>query len=267
VNCQTSLVISNGTRQGSLLSPFLFNIYLSDMLIHLRDSGVGCSYAGKMTNILAYADDLVLLAPTWAGLQLLLHMLEHYSVILDMTVNIKKTVCMVYNPICRSKVICYNFPKFYLQGEALLFVNSFRYLGHIISDSASDIEDIEREIRNLFIRTNILRRKFHNCSQAVKVLLFKSFCICFYGISLWRSFTAVCIKRVKASYHKCIKSFFCYARRDSVTGILLDLGLPSFDTIMWNARATLNSKRAQCKNDLVKHILSINSLSLSTQSV
>jgi hypothetical protein len=50
----------------------------------------------------------------------------------------------------------------------------------------------------------------------------------------------VCMKRVKASYHTCIKSLFCYARRDSVTGILLDLGLPSFDIIMSNARATFN---------------------------
>jgi len=41
-------------------------------------------------------------------------------------------------------------------------------------------------------------------------------------------YSAKCIGRFKADYHKCIKNFFRFARCDSVTGILIaDLGLPS----------------------------------------
>jgi Reverse transcriptase (RNA-dependent DNA polymerase) len=214
--------IGNGTRQGSLLSPFLFNVYIADLLRHINNSGIGCNVGGKMINVLAYADDLVLLAPTWAGLQSLLHILDSYSVCLDMSINIKKTVCMIYKPICRNKILNCEFPKFQLHNYALLFVNSFRYLGHIIENCASDNDDIEREIRNLFIRTNVLIRRFHYCSQSVKVLLFKSFCLCFYGLSVWKSFSAKCIGRFEAAYHKCIKNFFRFARRDSVTCILAD---------------------------------------------
>ena len=54
---------------------------------------VGCTCGGKFMNILAYADDLVLLAPSWAGLQSLLHVLERLSNNLDMAVNCKKN-CM-----------------------------------------------------------------------------------------------------------------------------------------------------------------------------
>ena len=49
-------------------------------------------------------------------------------------------------------------------------MNSFRYLGHIIDKSASDNDDIDQEIRNLFIRTNIFIRKFHICSHSVEKL-------------------------------------------------------------------------------------------------
>jgi len=41
----------------------------------------------------------------------------------------------------------------------------------------SDNVDMEREIRNMFFRANILVRKFSQCSTAVKVRLFKSYCI------------------------------------------------------------------------------------------
>ena len=44
--------MSNGVRQGSVLSPVLFAVYLDGLLEGLSASGVGC-----------YADDIVLLAP------------------------------------------------------------------------------------------------------------------------------------------------------------------------------------------------------------
>jgi len=101
---------------------------------------------------------------------------------------------------------------------------------------------------------HILIRRFHNCSKPVKVLLFKSFCLYLYGLSVWKSFSATCIGRNKTAFHKFIKNFFRFARCDSVTGILADLGLPSFDTILWNAKQTFIAQRNNCVNGLVAHI-------------
>ena len=38
--------MSNGVRQGSVLSPFWFAVYLDDLLVELRESGVGCNIIG-----------------------------------------------------------------------------------------------------------------------------------------------------------------------------------------------------------------------------
>ena len=40
----------------------------------------------------------------------------------------------------------------------------------------------------------------------------------------------------------------------SPASCMVDLGLPSFDTLMWNAWATLNSRLSKSKNNLVKNI-------------
>jgi len=53
-----------------------------------------------------------------------------------------------------------------------MFVNRFKYLGHIVTDSLSDDDDILREVKNLFVCTNTLLRKFHKCSVSVKIVLY-----------------------------------------------------------------------------------------------
>ena len=58
-------------------------------------------------------------------------------------------------------------------------VCEFKYLGHVLNNQMSDDDDIKRETRNMFIRTNILLRRFGKCSVDVKLSLFRSYCLCF----------------------------------------------------------------------------------------
>ena len=72
----------NCTRQGGMLSPNLFNRYIRDLLAQLDDLHVGLNIGGLFINELAYADDIVLLAPSWKALQQLLQFLNNISLIL-----------------------------------------------------------------------------------------------------------------------------------------------------------------------------------------
>jgi len=78
---------------------------------------------------------------------------------------------MVFTPSDRNKILSKSFPQFTIGGDALTFVKEFKYLAHIISDSLADDSDILREVCNMFVRSNILKRRFGYCSQAVKVVL------------------------------------------------------------------------------------------------
>jgi len=68
----------------------------------------------------------------------------------------------------------------------LSFVTQFKYLGHLIEDTLYDDSDINRELRCLFTRANVLNRRFWRCSVDVKLRLFRTFCLCFYDLSLWK---------------------------------------------------------------------------------
>ena len=119
---------------------------------------------------------------------------------LDMACKYRKTVCMVLNPQNRNIVIKSAFPLFKLGSCNIPFVQSFRHLGlgHIISASLCDNEDIERDIKNTFVRTNMLIRRFKKCSFYVKTELFRSFCLGLYDIALWSNYTATCIGKLRS---------------------------------------------------------------------
>ena len=128
----------------------------------------------------------------------------------------------------------------------------------MITNDMNDDEDIQREIHNMFIRTTILFRKFSSCSLSVKKMLLKSYCLCLYDVALWSKYTIGCFNKFRSCYNKCIKLFFGYRRRDSVTSMLAEIGLPCFSTVMHNASMTFQRCVFQCSNHIVNTLRNCN---------
>jgi len=118
-------------------------------------------------------------------------------------------------------------------------------------------DDIRREIKNLFVRTNMLMNTFYRCSVNVKLTLFKSFCLCIYDSALWKYFSAGIYNKLRSAYNKCIKKMFNYTRRDSMSGIFLELSLPTLDTVVHNSRVLFAKQCSRSSNKIVQWFLTI----------
>ena len=88
----------NGVRQGGILSPGLFNIYVNYISEKLNLLDIGCYLNSVCVNHLVYADDLCLISPSLAGLRELLRVCETAGDHLSIKFNAEKTVCMRFGP-------------------------------------------------------------------------------------------------------------------------------------------------------------------------
>ena len=75
-----TIPVRKGVKQGGILSPRLFNVYIDALRVKLNCCHVGCCFNNTVINHLYYADDLCLLSPSAVGLSELLLVTERFAV-------------------------------------------------------------------------------------------------------------------------------------------------------------------------------------------
>lgn len=87
--------IQQGVRQGGVLSPFLYCIFVDELLDILSESGIGVTINGLYCGAPMYADDLALVASSPEELQKMLDIVSNYASRWKYSLNADKSVVMV----------------------------------------------------------------------------------------------------------------------------------------------------------------------------
>ena len=69
----TNFCSTNGIKQGGILSPYLFSIFINDLLLALELNKEDCRVGHKFFGFIAYANDILLLAPSITALRRMLN--------------------------------------------------------------------------------------------------------------------------------------------------------------------------------------------------
>lgn len=171
--------VNYGVRQGGILSPFLFKLYIDNVINHISDMNVGCRQHTLRINILAYADDIVLLSDTKSNLEQIVKKFEDSISTLKLKINTSKSKCMIFD--LRNGNV--NIDKI-LEYEV---VDYYNYLGHIISSNLSDKGDVEKRLMTFYKQFNSIFRKFKGINTDALMFLFKSYCTPDYGLQQWNT--------------------------------------------------------------------------------
>ena len=92
-------------RQGGVLSPLLFDVYVNELSELLNKSGIGGNLGGTLINHMLYADDICIVSLSSSGLQHLLNICSDYCERHDLTFNAKKSMCMYFSNMFVSRGI------------------------------------------------------------------------------------------------------------------------------------------------------------------
>ena len=243
-----SFRVTNGVRQGGVLSPLLFNIYVNELSERLNKVPAYCAIGRVRISHLFYADDLCVIAPSVQGLRLLLRECEKYGIEYDVKFNPAKSHCMYFIPP-GSKITRFGDAVFC--GKIIPCVRKVTYLGHAISSDMSDEEDMSRQRRILFCRGNQLARAFKNCSDEVKSALFRAYCYSIYGNALWNVFRVAALRSVKVAYNTSFRLLFGYSRYESASNFFAVHRVNCFLAVTRVSAYSLMNRVDTSKNTLV----------------
>ena len=175
-----------GVKQGDVLSPTLFNIYINDLPDKLKGTGRSDetpTLSGKPINCLLYADDLVVLSLSREDLQMKLKQLDEYCKMWKMDINVEKTKVVIF-----SKKY-FQAENFYIGENTIEQVRQYKYLGLLVTDNfnlkntESNIHDRARKALFSFNKIN------QNCelTPRIRLALFEKIIepILLYGCEIW----------------------------------------------------------------------------------
>ena len=94
--CSKQFDVNNGVKQGGVLSPMLFSIYIDELLMKLKKSGLGCYIGNVFIGTLGYADDITILSPSIRCLNEILKICEEFAQEYQVVFNEKKSAVIKF---------------------------------------------------------------------------------------------------------------------------------------------------------------------------
>ena len=202
-----------GVRQGCLLSPTLFNIFLKRIMSDALEEHDGkVSIGGRNITNLRFADDIDALAEEEQELEALVESLDNTCTMYKMEISVEKTKLMTNsaNGIQREIKV---------KGQKLGTVTSFKYLGAVVSDDGSKPEVLSRIAQAtaaLTKRKPIWRDKNLYLGSKVKLMRSLVISIFLYACESW-TLTAELEKRKQAFEMRCYRRLLNISYKDHVT--------------------------------------------------
>eukprot|EP00118_Oscarella_pearsei_P023150 m.273260 g.273260 ORF g.273260 m.273260 type:complete len:967 (+) comp40573_c0_seq2:1097-3997(+) len=202
----SSFTTANGVRQGSVLSPVLFNVFIDGLICSLDKSGYGPRLNGVYVGCNMYADDAALISPTRFGMQRMLDTSEDFAQKNLMKFNITKSKVMVFRKSARLIV---RQSAFRLGNGLLEEVEEFLHLGHLLPQViGGGTTGVQQRCRKffaaLFSIVGVVRGVGVSAIVWQKVMMSILLLILAYGCELW----AVGSRQVERLFHRTWRSGF-----------------------------------------------------------
>ena len=221
----SSFLIQQGTRQGSIWTPFLYTVLFDGLLKQLVDSKFGLKINDVSLCAPTQADDIVLMSLTKNGLNELLKLCNDYANKWRFSYNASKCAILVHNQTSRQKSVEKTIKY---AGQPLPEVKVYKHVGINQCTSRTtpaNVDDIRQSARgSLFSLINCgVHSNGINPISASKLYTSIVLPRALYGCELWNGITKSNIAHLEATHHFCLKrlqSLPLRTRSDMVKGLL-----------------------------------------------
>ena len=237
--------ITAGVRQGGILSPEFYNIYVDDLIGILKRSGVGCYISKIFAAAIFYADDMCVLSPSLHGLQKLLDICSKYCTEWDICLNAKKTKNMSFG---KSKVINFN-PT--LNGVPIQWVDEWKYLGVVLRSGTRYGCSVTERVKAFYRALNAILRIEGRSNDLILLQLIEAHCvpILSYAIEVVTVFNRDERRSLRVAYNSIFRKIFGYRSFESVTNLQHSLRRFTWEELVEKRKAGFMKRARSGTND------------------
>ena len=237
--------IAAGVRQGGVLSPDFYGIYVDELICKLIALGKGCYFFNVFAAALFYADDMAILAPSIKGLQLLLNICEAYCSEWDICLNAKKTKNLYFGK--HLTTIC----KTSLNGKEIEWVNEWTYLGISIKSGKTFGCSVSDQIKKFYLCANSIFRIDGYSDDLVMLRLVETHCVPLltYAIEIVHVADRDERRQLRVAYNSLFRKIFGYRWSQSVTALQHFLSRPTWEELVEKRKLSFVQRLMQCPLD------------------
>ena len=220
-------------RQGGILSPDFYSIYVDDLLFRLEKSGKGCRFHSAFAAALFYADDMAILAPSIKGLGLLLNICNDYCAEWDICLNEKKSRNLYFGK--RTNIN----HTITLNGKAVEWANEWVYLGVTLRSGKKFDCSITERIKKFYRCTNSIFRIDGRSNDTVMLRLIETHCVPLltYAIEVVTVLNRDERRQLRVAYNSVFRKIFHYRWSESVTALQGFLQRPTWEQLVEKRRS------------------------------
>ena len=180
--------VSNGVLQGAVSSAILFVVYIDELLDLRKKSRLGCHIDSVFVGAFVFADDILLLSASRAGLQSLINICNDFASNRNLKFGThenpskSKTKCIVF-----SKRACNldSLAPIVLDGKNLPWVTKVNHLGCLLETDNKMKADIANKRGKFIGKVNSILQEFHYSKPETLLKLICTYASSCYGSSLW----------------------------------------------------------------------------------
>ena len=245
--------VSAGVRQGGVLSPDFYGIYVDELICILKSSNVGCYVLEKFAAALIYADDMAILAPSLRGLQKLLLLCESYCIEWDIKLNPGKTKNLSFG--AKSQPSC----SLQLNGSSIEWVTKWKYLGVTLLHGPKFGCCVDDTLKKFYRAANAILRVDGRSDDVIMLRLLETHCVSVLSYAIEIVHVADRRKRSKmrVAYNSIFRKLFNYTWRESVTALQHALGRPTWEELISNRAVSFENKCRKMPIDSLARALSL----------
>jgi len=245
--------VSSGTKQGGVLSPDFFALYIDELIQILKAAKVGCHILNVFISCILFADDLTLLAPTRSSMQRMIQICSEFCSKNCLTMNTAKTKTLLF-----GKKVHEHCQPLLLNNSRIDFVTTWKYLGTTVVSGDSFSFSAKSDIRSFYRAFNSIFSTLTDADEIVLMKLLYTNCVSILTYaSAVKNFSASDRSDCHIAVNHAIRKIFSFQRYESIRFLREFFHYDSLTNIFAIAEKKFRTSLQSLNNVILLHLITL----------